>query len=171
MKKIGIVFLLLLGAVNGFGQEIEKGKETSIILYCGARKVDPAKGPIYIVNNKYIMFPTGDFGSRLQVSDIERLTIPKKSDSLVQLYGEKSKNGVVKLDLYSNVSIYQIDELFDLFRIKDKYRSLPLYLNDELITDRANFFITATAIKKVKVVNKPTAEVADLKFIAIKTKP
>lgn len=172
MKKLFAVFLLMWGAVNGFGQVIEKGEVVTIRMYCGPSRVDPAKSPIAIVNNKYVMYSLQDFTSRVNINDVESLTVVHKNiDSLIELYGERAKYGAVRFNLFDKVNIVDMNGLFDLFNIKNKDQSLPIYVNDKLITDRANFFITSTVINKVKIVNKPTAEVADLKFISIKTKP
>ena len=112
-----------------------------------------------------------DFGSRFRVDDIQDLNIYKNTDSLIRLYGEKAKNGVIGLELKKGAAVMKMDELFDSFNIKEKYRSLPLYVNEQLIKDKAGFFISSVMVRKVKVVDKPTAGVSDLEFISIKTKP
>lgn len=161
----------MLGVVNVFGQSANKNEPTMIRMYCGPTKIDPTKRPMLVVNGKYIIYPLEDMVSRFRVDDIEDLNVYKNRDSLIGLYGEKAKNGVVSLELKKKAAIIEMDELFDSFNIKEKHRSLPLYVNDKLIIDKVGFFISSAMIRKVKVVNRPTDGVPDLEFISITTKP
>ena len=171
MKKLFTIFLLMLGVVDVFGQSANKNEPTMIRMYCGPTKIDPAKSPMTVINGKYIIYQIDELDAHLNINDIKSITIPKDMDSLTQLYGERAKNGIISLELKEKVGIIEINELFDSFNVKDKYRSLPLYLNDKLVTDRINFFVTLAMVRKVKVVNRPTDGVPDLEFISIKTKP
>lgn len=171
MKKLLIAFLLILGTVDVFGQDANQNEKTILRIYCGPTKTDPAKSPMTVINGKYIIYQIDELDAHLNINDIKSITIPKDIDSLTQLYGEKAKNGIISLELKEKVDIIEIDELFDSFNIKEKYRSLPLYVNDKLIIDKSGFFISSVMIRKVKVVNRPTDGVPDIEFISIKTKP
>jgi len=159
MKKIILTSLLIIaGSCISFAQTVKLTKDTAAI----------SKSPLYIFklyadDKDYDAVPLLSFVEQKAIASMEIL----KDKSADEQYGTKGKNGVIIITLREGVELNQVDQLFNQYKIKQKQRALPIYVNNKLTPTTADmFYPSSNKIKSVAVVKEKGTGV---KYISIIT--
>jgi TonB-dependent SusC/RagA subfamily outer membrane receptor len=156
--KTFITLTLFLLAITGisFAQHVKLNKDTSAF----------SKSPLYIFklyadDKEYNGIPLIGLIDQKDIASMEIL----KDKMANEQYGLKGKNGVIIITLSKDVEINQLDKLFDKYKIKQKQRTLPMYINNTLTHSTADMFYTASNKIKSVSIEKDTG----MKYISIIT--
>ena len=165
MKK-KFIFILLLFSVHSFAQNLPSSNKDSLTirLFCGPSRLDSTKVPLYVINGHQYVDQKAILGL-LNPSDIEEINVLAGVNA--GLYGGAGVNGVLIINLKSNVKMLTLTQLFDKFRVKKNARKLNVYVNYEKINYPDNFPVGSNWIKKIKVMKKPSANILDKEYILL----
>ncbi|MGN7987473.1 hypothetical protein ACTJKC_09040 [Pedobacter sp. 22226] len=123
--------------------------------------------PLYVVN-KVAIKNTGAFEylSPLDIVSIKVL----KSEEEVKAYGPNAKNGVIEITLNNNIELLSLAELFKNYKIKKKYRNLPVFIGEKKVTDTHDFYLANNIVMAIEVIKTNNTLEKD-RFIKIWLKP
>jgi len=124
-----------------------------------------AKSPLYLVKldgqaNYYTVMPQLGL---IEQSDIVQMEILKDKMADEQFH-EKGKNGVIIITLKKETDLLTMDQLFDRFNIKKKFKNLPLFLNNNITAKLTDMVF---AVKNIKSVSVEKEKGTGLKYLSI----
>jgi hypothetical protein len=159
MRKIILTSLLIIaGSCITFAQTVKLNKDTAAL----------SKSPLYILklyadDKEYDAVPLLWMIEQSTIASMEIL----KDKTADEEYGVRGRNGVIIITLTKDVEIRQLDKLFDQYKIKQKQRTLPLYINNTFTgSSRDMFYTNPNKIKSVAVTKEKET---GMKYISIIT--
>jgi hypothetical protein len=143
MKKIVLLFIFLVYINHSFAQTAEIAKNAPIAIKCiCCGPIDPAKAPLYVVNEKVV--PYGSF-SIVDPMQIESLAVLRESEAGV--YRERAKYGVIIIKMKKQVQWMSLSDFLSKKNIKFSDRNLPIYFNGAFL--KYDFILVNNAKKLV----------------------
>jgi len=127
-----------------------------------------AHPPLWVVNDKVVK--SISIQDYIRASSIQSFNVLKDS-SAIKLYGEQAKNGVIKVGLKKNLELWNLEELLKNFKVKKRNRKLPIFVNENKLTDYTDFYVVNDIIESVKVVEEEDQRSGKNRFLKVLLKP
>jgi hypothetical protein len=177
MKKLYLIplFFLFAGGASAQLSESFKGKPID-----GKKKsgqalwyLSPPKGgiianaPLYVINK--IVIENGYVMEFLSPSNITSFKILKAEEG-AKIYGESAKNGVIEVGLKNDIKILCFMDLFKIYKIKRKYWSLPVFIEDKKLSSNNDIYLSSDLVENVEVIKKINASGKE-RFLQVSIKP
>jgi hypothetical protein len=160
MKKLVILSLLLIAiASNSFAQQVKLNKDTTTSLTT----------PLYIFklyadDKEYNALPLLALMGPETIFSMDVLTDKKANE----LYGSRGKYGVIIITLAKGIEVHEFDQLLNKYKIKPRFRKLPITINYALIRTTKYRYYTSTTTN-IKSVSVEKEKETGMKYISIIT--
>jgi hypothetical protein len=160
MKKLIILSLLLIAiASNSFAQQVKLNKDTTTSLTT----------PLYIFklyadDKEYNALPLLALMGPETIFSMDVLDDKKANE----LYGSRAKYGVIVITLIKGVEIQEFDKLPNKYKIKNRFRKLPITINYALIRTTKDRYYTSTS-NNIKSIIVEKEKDTGMKYISIIT--
>lgn len=160
MKKIILTYLIIIaGSYISFAQRIKLNKDTTTSLTI----------PLYIFklyadNKEYNALPLLALMSPEGIFSMDVLNDKKANE----LYGSSAKYGVIIITLVKGVELQEFDQLLNKYKIKSRFRKLPITINNQLIRTTTDKYYTANS-NNIKSVSVEKEKDTGMKYISIIT--
>ncbi|MGM9476252.1 hypothetical protein ACS5PU_07470 [Pedobacter sp. GSP4] len=127
-----------------------------------------ANQPLWVVNGVVVH---GDIVREyIQPSSIQSMNV-LKGVSATSTYGASAQNGAVIINLKNGSKLYGLEDLLKNFKIKKKYRNLPVFIEQRRLTNYADFYIASDMVKEVEIITTEDELMNKEKFIKVWLKP
>ncbi|MFD0940641.1 hypothetical protein [Pedobacter boryungensis] len=163
MKKL-VLFCYLLTGFSLVKAQTDSANATKVIHICApSRSSVIINPPVWIINDKQVI--DKKILDLINPNDIEDVSILRGSEA--KAYGERAKNGAIKITLKRNVKLLSLQQLFKRFSVKQTNRKLNVYVNNEKLTHPNEFYVGSKWVKKVTVMTTSTAEISEKNYIVL----
>lgn len=127
-----------------------------------------ANAPLYVVNDVILSGAVPlEYISPVSVLAINVL----KDEQARNKYGAVAKNGVIEITLKEGVKLWNLEELFENFKIKKWDYNLPVFIDLKRLVDFHDFYIQSDKVKAVEVIKVRDKSGQQEKFIKVWLKP
>ena len=177
MKKLYFILLCFLLTGGASAQLSESFKRKPID---GKKKsgqipwyISPPKGgiianaPLYVINK--VVIENGCVMDFLSASSINSFKVLKHYDG-IKIYGESAKNGVIEVGLKNDVKLLCFTDLFKIYKIKNKYWNLPIFIEDKKLSSHNDIYLSSDIVKNVEVIKMGNA-LGKERFLQVSIKP